>query len=43
MKIHLLLTLIKDGTITWDTYVWNGTPVESGGKWILAREVRLHR
>jgi len=34
-----LLSLIEDGTITWDTYVWDGTPVESGGEWIVAREV----
>jgi hypothetical protein len=38
-----LLALIEDGMLTWDTYVWNGTPVEDGGKWVLARDARLHQ
>lgn len=36
-----LRAAIEHGILTWDTYVWDGTPLESGGAWIKARDSAL--
>lgn len=33
-----LLLMIERGILNWDTYIWDGTPMEAGGTWMAARD-----